>query len=49
MSEGGYRRKIETIRAADFDDDELLGIMFGLGPDAERLSIDADSPDLRSN
>jgi hypothetical protein len=49
MTIEGYRAKIETIRAADFENEQLLGIMFALGRDAGRLGINDDPPDLRSN
>jgi hypothetical protein len=42
----GYRAKVEVIRKAEFDDEILLGIMFLLGLDAERLGIADDPPDL---
>jgi hypothetical protein len=45
----GYHTKIEVIRKAEFDDEVLLGIMFLLGRDAERLGIADDPPDLRSD
>jgi hypothetical protein len=48
MTVEGYQAKIEVIRKAEFDDGFLLGIMFLLGRDAERLSIEGDPPDLRS-
>jgi hypothetical protein len=47
MTAEGYHAKIEVIRKAQFDDEVLLGIMFLLGRDAERLGI-ADQPDLRA-
>jgi hypothetical protein len=49
MTAGGYHAKIETIRKAEFDDEVLLGIMFLLGRDAERLGIADNQPDLRSD
>jgi hypothetical protein len=49
MTIEGYRAKIETIRAADFENEQLLGIMFALGRDEGRLGINDDPPDLRSN
>jgi hypothetical protein len=48
MTIEGYQAKIEIIRRAEFDDGFLLGIMFLLGRDAERLSVEGDPPDLRS-
>jgi hypothetical protein len=48
MTVEGYHAKIETIRRAEFDDDMLLGIMFLLGRDAERLGITDAPPDLRA-
>jgi hypothetical protein len=41
-------RRSKAIRKADLDDNVLLGVMFLLGRDAERLGI-ADDPDLRSD
>ena len=49
MSTEGYQAKIEVIRKAEFDDEILLGIMFLLGRDAERLGITDDPPDLRAD
>jgi hypothetical protein len=49
MTAEGYHAKIEVIGKAEFDDEVLLGIMFLLGRDAERLGIAGDPPDLRSN
>jgi hypothetical protein len=49
MSEEGYRAKVEIVCEAEFDDDLLLGIMFLLGRDAERLGISDGPPDLRAN
>jgi hypothetical protein len=49
MTPEGYHAKVEVIREADFDDDELLGIMFLLGRDAERLGVVDAPPDLRSD
>jgi hypothetical protein len=49
MTAEGYRVKVEVIRKAEFDDEVLLGIMFLLGRDAERLGIAEDPPDLRSD
>jgi hypothetical protein len=43
----GYHAKIERIRKADFEDSALLGVMFLLGPDAERIGITDEPPDLR--
>jgi hypothetical protein len=47
MTVEGYHAKVEVVRAAEFDDDLLLGIMFELGRDAGRLGIEDDPPDLR--
>ena len=49
MTAEGYHAKIETIRKAEFDDDVLLGIMFLLGRDAERLGITDAPPDLHAD
>ena len=49
MTVDGYHAKIETIRAAEFEDAQLLSIMFALGRDAERLGIADDPPDLRAS
>ena len=49
MTTEGYRTKVEVIRESDFDDEELLGIMFLLGRDAERLGIVDTPPDLCSD
>jgi hypothetical protein len=49
MTVEGYHAKIEVVRAAGFDEDLLLSIMFALGRDAGRLGIDDDPPDLQSN
>jgi hypothetical protein len=49
MTAEGFHAKVEVIRKAEFDDEVLLGIMFLLGRDAERLGIADDLPDLRSN
>jgi hypothetical protein len=48
-AEGGCQTKVEVIRKAEFEDEVLLGIMFLMGRDAERLGI-ADAPlDLRAD
>jgi hypothetical protein len=47
MSEAGYHAKVEIIRKAEFDGELLLGIMFLLGRDAERLGIADGPPELR--
>jgi hypothetical protein len=49
MTTEGYRTQVEVIREADFDDEELLWIMFLLGRDAERLGIVDTPPDLCSD
>jgi hypothetical protein len=49
MPTGGYHAKVEVIRKAEFDDEILLGNMFLLGRDAERLGIADDPLDFRSN
>ena len=49
MSAEGYHAKIEVIGKAEFDDEVLLGIMFLLGRDAERLGIADAPPDLRAD
>jgi hypothetical protein len=49
MTVEGYHAKVEVLRAAEFDDDLLLNIMFALGRDAGRLGIEDDPPELRAN
>jgi hypothetical protein len=49
MTTEGYHAKIEVIGKAEFDDEVLLGVLFALGRDAERLGIADDPPDLRSD
>jgi len=49
MTVKGYHAKIDTIRKAKFDEDVLLGLMFLLGRDAERIGIADAPPDLRAD
>jgi hypothetical protein len=49
MTVEGYHAKVEVVRAAEFDDDLLLVIMFALGRDAGRLGIEDEPPDLRAD
>jgi hypothetical protein len=49
MTVEGYHAKIDTIRKSEFDDDVLLGLMFLLGRDAQRLGITEAPPDLRAD
>lgn len=48
MTIEGYNAKILSIREAEFDEDDLLAIMFRLGRDAERLGLEDEPPDLRA-
>jgi hypothetical protein len=49
MTTEGFHAKIEVIRRAEFDDEVLLGVMFALGRDAERLGIVDTPPVFRSD
>jgi hypothetical protein len=49
MTPKGYHAKILSIRAAEFDKDDLLVIMYRLGRDAERLGLEDDPPELRAD
>jgi len=49
MTREGYQAIVEVIRKAEFDEDVLLGIMFLLGRDAERLGITDAPPELRAD
>ncbi|MBV8922709.1 hypothetical protein [Bradyrhizobium sp.] len=49
MTPEGYHAKVEVIRKAEFDEDVLLGIMFLLCGDAERLGITDAPPELRAD
>jgi hypothetical protein len=49
MTPEGYHAKVEVIRKAEFDEEVLLGIMFLLGRDAERLGLTDAPPELRAD